>query len=160
MFIECRCTSEHFIFMISFNPDYEIVSYPETALTCWDDPISEARTQLSCTGSTSTNFLSPLWFLRNSFYPISVSSFSLWPLADPTWSPVCRCGFVECSSVSSSLSVFPLLWRNHLQSLVTTSLLGWLAGWLATGARSQSQPQPYPLMLLPFPFLWMGGMAS
>lgn len=50
-------------------------------------------------------------------------------------------------SLVPSSSVFPLLQRNHLSSLVTTSLLDWLAGWVAT-EHSPLSAQPHLLMLL------------
>lgn len=125
MFIECHCTSEHFIFMISFNQNYEIVFYPETALRCWYDPISEPRTQLSCTSSTNLLPL-PCGSWGNSLFPC----FSLWPLPDPTWFPVCRCGFVGCS-----FCFFPLCLPTTLEKPPTIfdyHFCPWLVSWLTS----------------------------
>lgn len=90
-FIEYPPTSEHFIFIISYNQDCEIV----ILLT------QKQPSDADVTPFPGLHFpvlpipAVPLWFLRESPFPSFLSL--LWPLPDPKWLLVCRCGLVGCS---------------------------------------------------------------
>lgn len=95
-----------------------------------------------------TNFFAlPLQFPRESTPtpPLFLSLPSLCDLFQIPDGFLSACvNLCDTLSLVPSSSVFPLLQRNHLSSLVTTSLLGWLAGWVATGTQSSLSPASPP----------------
>ena len=62
---------------------------PNTALRCWHHSIP--RIPLSCISNTSCPLVVP------EGIPFSPFLSLLWPLPDPKWLLVCRCGLVGCS---------------------------------------------------------------
>lgn len=145
-FIEYPPTSEHFIFIISYNQDCEIV----ILLT------QKQPSDADVTPFPGLHFpvlpipAVPLWFLRESPFPHFCLFSDLFQIPNGCWSADVDLWDV-LSLVSSSPSTL-LLQRNYVSSLVTTSLLGWLP----TGTWFLSQPQPHLLMLISSPSSLMG----
>ena len=116
-FIECPPTSEHFIFIISCNQDCEIVIL---------------LTQIQPSDADITPFPGfhfpvfpipavPLWFLRESPFPHFCLFSDLFQIPNG-----CQSADVDSWDVLSLVSSSPS--TPLLSSLVTPSLLGWLAG--------------------------------
>ena len=71
----------------------------------------------------------PLWFLRESPFPPFLSL--LWPLPDPKWLLVCRCGLVGCSSPGFFFS-FHSTASEKLRVIFGHHFSPWLVSWLTT----------------------------